>query len=232
MLSKKKKLSKKEIKEDKLVSLMVNVENFYEDYKSKIVLYGGILIVASIAAYFYVNQQKVANEEAELHLSRVMQIFDSGSYLEAIEGRQGTNIIGLKRVVEEYGSTENGETAKIYLAGAYSYLGNYQEAFKYYEDYSGSIDIYKASALAGMAGYYATKKDYQKAADLYKDAAGAAEINAQNPDYLLDAAVNYYNAGDTEEAKILLEKIKEDYATSEARKQVDKYLALVELNNK
>ena len=231
MLTKKKKLSKKEIKEDKLVSLMVKVENFYEDYKSKIVIYSGILIVAALAAYFYVNQQKEANEEAGLNLSRVMQIFDSGSYLEAIEGRQGTNIIGLKRVVEEYGSTENGETAKIYLAGAYSYLGNYEEAFKYYNDYSGSIDLYKASALAGMAGYYAAKRDYQKAADLYKEAAGAVEINAQNPDYLLDAAVNYYNAGDTEEAKILLEKIKEDYATSEARKQVDKYLALVELNS-
>ncbi len=231
MLTKKKKLSKKEIKEDKLVSLMVKVENFYEDYKSRIVLYSGVLIVAVLAAYFYVNQQKAANDEAGLHLSRVMQIFDSGSYLEAIEGRQGTNIIGLKRVVEEYGSTENGETAKIYLAGAYSYLGNYEEAFKYYQDYSGNIDLYKASALAGIAGYYAAKRDYQKAADLYKEAAGAAEINAQNPDYLLDAAVNYYNAGDSEESKILLEKIKEDYATSEARKQVDKYLALVELNN-
>lgn len=231
MLTKKKKLSKKEIKEDKLVSLMVKVENFYEDYKSKIVLYSGILIVAALAAYFYVNQQKAANEEAGLHLSRVMQVFDSGSYLEAIEGRQGTNIIGLKRVVEEFGSTENGETAKIYLAGAYSYLGNYEEAFKYYNDYSGSVDLYKASALAGMAGYYAAKRDYQKAADLYKEAAGAAEINAQNPDYLLSAAVNYYNAGDTEEAKILLEKIKEEYATSEARKQVDKYLALVEIKS-
>jgi tetratricopeptide (TPR) repeat protein len=231
MLTKKKKLSKKELKEDKLVSLMVKVENFYEDYKSKIVIYSGILIVAALAAYFYVNQQKAANEEAGLHLSRVMQVFDSGSYLEAIEGRQGTNIIGLKRVAEEFGSTENGETAKIYLASAYSYLGNYEEAFKYYNDYSGSIDLYKASALAGMAGYYAAKRDYQKAADLYKEAAGVAEINAQNPDYLLDAAVNYYNAGDTEEAKILLEKIKEDYATSEARKQVDKYLALVELDS-
>jgi len=231
MLTRKKKLSKKEIKEDKLVSLMVKVENFYEDYKNKIFLYSGILIVAALAAYFYVNQQKAANEEAGLHLSRVMQIFDSGSYLEAIEGRQGTNIIGLKRVVEEFGNTENGETAKIYLAGAYSYLGNYEEAFKYYNDYSGSIDLYKASALAGMAGYYAAKRDYQRAADLYNDAAGAVEINAQNPNYLLSAAVNYYNAGDTEEAKILLEKIKEDYATSEARKQVDKYLALVEINN-
>ena len=35
----------------------------------------------------------------------------------------------------------------------------------------------------------------------------------------------------SEESKILLEKIKEDYATSEARKQVDKYLALVEKDN-
>jgi tetratricopeptide (TPR) repeat protein len=231
MLSKKKKLSKKEIKEDKLVSFMLKVENFYEDFKSKIVLYGGILVVAALAAYFYVNQQKAANDEAGLHLSRVMQIFDSGSYLEAIEGRQGTNVIGLKRIVEEYGSTANGETAKIYLANSYSFLGNYEEAFNYYEAYSGDIDIYKASALAGMAGYFAAKKDYKRAADLYKEASGVAEINAQNPDYLLSAAVNYYNTGDTEESKILLEKIKEDYATSEARKQVDKYLALVELNN-
>jgi tetratricopeptide (TPR) repeat protein len=75
MLTKKKKLSKKEIKEDKLVSLMVKVENFFEDYKSKIILYGGILVVAALAAYFYVNQQKAANDEAGLHLSRVMQIF-------------------------------------------------------------------------------------------------------------------------------------------------------------
>ncbi|MCH9030108.1 MAG: hypothetical protein IH819_10980, partial [Bacteroidetes bacterium] len=138
MITKKKKLSKKEIKEDKLVSFMFRIEHFYEKYKSKLMLYGGILVVAIAAAYFYINKQDELNNRASLELSRVMNIFDSGSYLEAIEGRQGTNIIGLKRIVEEYGSTENGETAKIYLANAYSYLGNYEKAFKYYEDYSGS----------------------------------------------------------------------------------------------
>lgn len=227
MITKKKKLSKKEIKEDKLVSFMFRIEHFYEKYKSKLMLYGGILVVAIAAAYFYINKQDELNNRASLELSRVMNIFDSGSYLEAIEGRQGTNIIGLKRIVEEYGSTENGETAKIYLANAYSYLGNYEKAFKYYEDYSGSIDIYKASALAGMAGYYAAKNEYEKAADLYKNAANIVEINAQNPDYLLNSALNYYNAGDKDEARILFEKIKEDYSTSNARRDVDKYLALV-----
>jgi tetratricopeptide (TPR) repeat protein len=227
MITKKKKLSKKEIKEDKLVSFMVSVESFYEDYKSKILTYGAILVIAIAAAYFYVNQQKVDNENAGIELSRVMKIFDEGSYLEAIEGRQGTNIIGLKGIVEEYGGTENGETAKIFLANAYSYLGNYEDAFKYYEDYGGSIHVYKASAMAGMAGYYSTKDEYKKAADLYKSAASVFDMNAQNPDYLLNAAINYYNSGDTDEARVLLEKIKEDYATSNAGKQVDRYLALV-----
>ena len=226
MITRKKKLSKKEIKEDKLVSFLYQIESFYEENKRRIFTYGLIFLVVVGAVYVYMGQRREENEKAGLELSRVMDIFNSGSYLEAIEGRQGTNIIGLKRIVEEYGSTENGETAKIYLANAYSYLGNYDEAFKYYQDYDGDIDVFKASAKAGMAGHYAAKKEYKKAADLYKEAASITDINPQNPDYLLDAAVNYIKAGEKEDSKVLLNKIKEDYKTSEAFKQVDKYLAL------
>lgn len=228
MLTKKKKLSRKKIKEDKLVSFMVKAESFYEDYRSKILLYGGILVAAIVLVYFYVEGQRTLNDEAALELSRVMTIFDSGSYLEAIEGRQGTNIIGLKQIVEKYGGTENGESAKIYLANCYSYLGNYEEAFKWYEDYNGNIPMYQASALAGMAGYYSIKNDHIKAADLYNKAANVSELDAQNPDYLLNAAVNYINADEKDEAKVLLEKIKDEYTNSEAKKQVDKYLAFID----
>jgi tetratricopeptide (TPR) repeat protein len=226
MITRKKKLSKKEIKEDKLVSFLYKIESFYEENKRRIFTYGIIFLVVVGAVYIYMNQIREENEKAGLELSRVMNLFDSGSYLEAIEGRQGTNIIGLKRIVEEYGSTENGETAKIYLANAYSYLGNYDEAIKYYEDYSGDIHVLKASAKAGMAGYYAARQEYKKAADLYKEASSITDINPQNPDYMLDAAVNYIEAGDKEESKVLLNKIKDDYKTSNAYKEVDKYLAL------
>ena len=228
MITRKKKLSKKEIKEDKLVSFLYNIESFYEENKRRIFTYGLIFLVVVGAVYVYMGQRREENEKAGLELSRVMDIFNSGSYLEAIEGRQGTNIIGLKRLVEEYGSTENGETAKIYLANAYSYLGNYDEAFKYYQDYDGDIDVFKASAKAGIAGYYASKQEYKKAADLYKEAASITDIDPQNPDYMLDAAVNYIKAGEKEDSKVLLNKIKEDYKTSEAFKQVDKYLALAD----
>ena len=227
MLQKKKKLSKKEIKEDKLITYFYSAENFFTKYKNKILPYTGVVLIAVVAVYFYLNQKAENNEKAGLELSRIMGIFNQGSYLEAIEGKQGTNIIGLKRLVEEYGGTENGETAKIYLANCYAYLGNYQEAIKYYEDYSGSIDYFKAAALAGRAGYYASNNEYEKAADLYLEASKLSEINSQNPDYLLNAGIYYMKAGNKDEAKILFSRIKEDYTSSLANREVDKYLSLI-----
>lgn len=227
MLQKKKKLSKKEIKEDKLINFYKTAVVFFEEYKNKIFTYAGVLVVVAAAVYFYVNQKAETNEKAGLELSRIMTIYDQGSYLEAIEGKQGTNIIGLKRVVEEFSGTENGETAKIYLANCYSFLGNYDEAFKYYDDYSGSIDYFKAAALAGQAGYYASEGDNEKAANLFLQASKISKINSQNPDYLLNAGINYLKVGDKEEAKILFDQIKEDYTSSLANKEVDRYLSLI-----
>jgi tetratricopeptide (TPR) repeat protein len=228
MIKKKKKLSKKEIKQDSLVEFFYNVENYFEKYKSKIFTYAAVVVVVAAAVYFYLNQKAENNAKAGLELSRVMTLFDQGAYLEAIEGKQGSNIIGLKKIVEEYGGTENGETAKIYLADCYAYLGNYDEAIKYYEDYDGSIDYLKATALAGQAGYNASKQNYSEAAKLYLEASKISDTNAENPDYLLNAGINYLKAGDKDEAKILFDKIKEDYVASLAQKEVDKYLALIQ----
>jgi len=228
MLQKKKKISRKELKEDKLVTLLGKAENLFEEYKNKIMLYAAVVVVIAVAVYFYINQQAENNEQAGLELSRIMSLYDQGSYLEAIEGKQGTNIIGLKRIVEEYEGTENGETAKIYLANSYAFLGNYDEAIKYYEDYSGSIDYFKAASLAGQAGYHASQQNYNKAADLYLEASKMSKINSQNPDYLLNAGIYFLQSGDKEEAEILFNKIKEDYATSSANREVDKYLALIQ----
>lgn len=227
MLKQKKKLSKKEIKEDKLLNFYKSSINFFEKYKNKVFTYGGVLIVVIAAIYFYLNQKSESNEKASLELSRVMPIYSQGSYLEAIEGKQGTNIIGLKRIVEEYSGTENGETAKIYLANSYAFLGNYDEAFKYYKDYSGSIDYFEAASLAGQAGYYAMKGDYEEAANLYLKASKISQVNSQNPDYMLNAGIYFLKAGEKDEAKLLFNKIKEDYSTSLANREVDKYLAQV-----
>ena len=227
MLTKKKKLTKKEIKEDKLVTYYYKAYNYFNENKNRIGIYAGGLAVVIAAIYFYMNNKAENNNQAGIQLSRVMSLYDAGAYLEAIEGRQGTNIVGLKKIVSEYGSTENGETAKIFLANAYQMLGNVEEAVKYYEDYSGSNKIFKATALSGEAGYFADKKEFEKAADLYLSASRVTKENVLNPEYMLKAAINYIEAGQKEDAKDLLETIRKDYQTSTAFREVDKYLTLV-----
>ena len=226
MLQKKKKLSKKEIKEDTLITFYKSSRNFFEDNKNKILMYSGVLVLVAALVYLYSNEKAKENETAGLELSRVMDLYDQGQYLEAIEGKQGSNIKGLKLIVEEFDGTENGETAKIYLANCYSFLGNYEEAFKYFDDYSGSIDYFEAASLAGQAGYYAMNQNFEKAANLYLNASRVSALNAQNPDYMLNAGIYFLKIGDDDEAKILFNKIKEDYPSSLAYREVDKYLSL------
>ncbi len=228
MLTKRKKLTKKEIKEDKLVEFYYKAQNYIEENKNKVLIYVGALALVIVAIILYSNFRSSKNEEAGVLLARIIDLYDQGAYLEAIEGKQGTNIVGLKKIVADYGSTENGETAKIYLANAYSFLGQYEKAFEHYKDYSGSVDIYKAAALAGQAGYYAGKGEYEKAADLFKKAANVSEINPSRPDYLLKAGINFMKAGQKDEAKVLFQIIKDDYKTSTAFAQVDRYFT--ELN--
>lgn len=228
MLTKRKKLSRKEIKEDKLVTTYYKAIAFFNENKNRVGMYAGILVVVVLAVILFMNNKKKNNETAGTELARIMNVYDSGNYLEAIEGKAGTKLIGLKKLVQSYGSSENGEIAKIYLANAYNNLGKLDDAFKYYEDYSGSDKIFKATALSGQASYQAYKKNYEKAADLYKKAAFVSDADVLNPEYLLLAGINYMAAGKNSDAKELFDKIKKDYKTSPASREVDRYIAELE----
>jgi tetratricopeptide (TPR) repeat protein len=228
MLQKKKKFTKKEIRKDTLLTVIEKSESFFEMYRNKIYTYGLIVLIAIGGIYFYLNQRAQENDEAGIELSRIMKLYNQGLYLEAIEGRQGSNIIGLKQIVEKYSGTENGETAKIFLANAYSLLGNYEEAQKYFQDYSGSIDYFQAASLAGQAGYEAAKGEYEEAAELYLKASKISEINAENPRYMLYAGINYLNIGEKKQAKVLFTAIKRDFPNTPVITEVDNYIALAD----
>lgn len=228
MLIKRKKFSRKEIKEDRLVTFYYQAIEMFEKYKQQSLIGLGVIVGIGLITFFYISNKSSNNETANLSLANIIKSYDAGAYLDAIEGKPGTKIIGLKKIVEEYGSTENGETAKIYLANAYYFLGKYEESFKYYQDYSGNNELLKASALAGQASYYESKNDFEKAAELFRKAASVSESNVLNPNYLLNAGINYLNINKKEEAKELFQKIKKDFAASTYVREVERYLAQVE----
>src|SRR5438067_8820507 len=115
MLKARKKLSQKELKKDKLVRTYFESKDWCSvpENKKKVSIGVGILLVLIAAVFFYTSNRKAKNEEAEIKLSTVINIYDAGKYQDAINGDQTAGITGLKDIVNNYGSTQSGETAKL-----------------------------------------------------------------------------------------------------------------------
>jgi len=228
VLERRKKISKKQIKEDKLVTTYYTIQTFFLENQAKILIGAGIVALIIVASILFMNKRNADNQSAAALLAKVIPLYEAGSYKEAVDGEPKTNTTGLKKIVNEYGGTENGNTAKIYLANSYVMLGNNDAAYSNYDSYSGSNSLFKAAALAGRAGCLESKKDFEKAADLYKDAARVSKINPSNGEFLLKAGIDLIKLGKKEEAKRIFETIKKDYKTSPAFSDLDRYLVQVE----
>lgn len=227
MLAKRKKISKKEMKEDKLVTSYYKAKELFVQYQGKVLIGLAVLVVIIVAIVLMRQNSEKNNILANAQLAKVMPLYEAGQYKDAIEGKKLENISGLKQIVDQYGSTDAGEMAKLIIANSYFYLGEFDNALKSYKDFSGTGDEFKAAAYAGIGACLETKKEYKDAADYYKKAASVSKSNSQNPEYLLKAGLAYMSLKQTSDAKELFLKIKEDYKTSVVAYEVDKYLAMV-----
>jgi hypothetical protein len=63
---------------------------------------------------------------------------------------------------------------------------------------------------------------------MYLSAAKISNLNAENPNYLLNAGIYYLQTGNEDEAKTIFNEVKNDYATSVAGREVSKYLAQIQ----
>lgn len=225
MLNPKKKITKRELKEDALISTYAKTMTFYERNKRYISIGLTSLVAVIILIVVLVNNRNANNEKAAAELGKVLPIFDGNQFQQAVDGVPERNITGLKSIVDNYGNSTAGESARFYLANAYYNLGRYDDALAQFDDYSPNDDVLAVSRLAGIASCYEGKgqpaeagSNFEKAATKYADDIAAAEN-------LAHAARNYTQAGNKERALELYKKIKKDYPKSAAARDVDKFIA-------
>lgn len=228
MLEARKKITKKQMKEDKLVTTYYKFQNIFLENQARILIGLGIVAVIVVAIILYTNKKSNDNRAGAAQLAKVMPIYEAGNYKDAINGQAAGNIAGLKKIVEDFSGTESGESARIFLANAYSFTGNNDAAYEMYDDYSGSNPLFKATALANKGGIIESKKEFEKAADLYLEASKIDKTNPSNAEFMLKAGVAYLKAGNKEDAKILFETIKKDYKNLISYLEVEKFLAQAE----
>lgn len=220
MLKAKKKLRRREIKEDKLVTYYFRAQEFYRR-NQKLVNYAVIAVAALIFLGVYIsNSKKAAEEKASVELARGKAAFASENYDVAIDV--------LSALTSDFDGTRAAGIGTIYLAHAYMAKKDYDEAerafHRYLDDY-GDDPILAVTAAAGIAACYDEKGDYGRAAELYEEAARKYKDSFKAPELLLSAARCYRLYGKQDEARRVLQTLLDRYPSSQLANDAKLYLA-------
>ena len=225
MLRARKKISKRELKQDALIKTYVKATSFYEEYKRYLNIGVTTLVVLIIATVFYVNNRNTNNEQAMTELGKVYQYYDNARYQVAIDGIPEQNIRGLESIVGDYGSTPSGELARFYLANALFQLERYDDALDMFDEFDpGGDQLLTVSRLSGIAGCYESLQDYGKAAEFFEKAATQYSDDLNAAENMNNAARNFAQAGDKERALTLYRELKKQYPTTSFGREAERYI--------
>ncbi len=209
MLTPKKKLTRREMKQDKLVTTWFKVTDYLSEHSRELTMAvgGGVLVVA---LFFLFNWMKARDElNASEKFVQARTEYNKQNYFAAIPL--------LEKFVNEYGGTPSAGLATIYLANAYMHNKDYANAEKFYKQYLDDVDddpILSISAAYGLAATYEERGDYAKAAGLYEEAASQHDDSYRAPQLLISAARCFKQAGQAEGARRALQKLIDKYPKS------------------
>lgn len=222
MLKAQKKLTKKEIKEDKFVEATMQARAYVEDnYKQVSIITAAIFIVfLLIMGYNYVHSQ--TSERSFTLLGEAQLEYQNMNYTKARTL--------LDRLEAEYSGTDAADQGLLLLGNLNYQQDKYQEAADSYraftDSYSGS-DILIASGYAGYAASQEKLSNFEEAARFYLKAQNADPDFVESSNYLYLAALNFISIEDYSAARTALDKIVTDYPDSQREQDAKAQLILL-----
>jgi TolA-binding protein len=221
MLKPSKRITKRQLKEDKFITYYFKTLDFVEKNSRQILTGVGTVLVLSIAVFIYSQKQATKENEALVELSKATKEYASANF-------QNAETI-LKNLLENYGGTNSGELAQFYLGNTYFELENYTEAEKYYREFANDTDdpVLGASSLSGLAACLEEQGKFAEAAELYKQTAEKYRDAVFAPENLYHSARCFILAGQQDMARSVLNRLIEEY--SDASIENDAQVLLAEL---
>ena len=209
-----------------LESALTKTEQFVED-NSKMISYvvGGIIII--VAAYLGFNKFYVQPKEDEAISQMFMaeNYFEKDSFNLAING--DGNYLGFLDIIDDYGITKSANRAKYYTGISYLYMGQYEDALDYLNDFD-TDDLLLAPVAEGAKGdAYLELGETDNALKQYKKAYTASDNELTTPVYMMKAANLLESMDELEDALALYENIKAEYPQSTEGTNADRYIARI-----
>lgn len=202
--------------------------------RNKKAIIGAVIavIVIIVGVVLYKNYYAEPREEkAQTALFKGQEYFEADDFEQALNG-DSIGFAGFIKVVDEYSGTKAANLAKAYIGLCYANLGQYEEAIKALDSFSGKDQIVAPAMQGAVGNCYAELGQLDKAAAALLKAADAADNNSLSPVYLQQAGEILVKQGKYDDAINAYTKIKEKYFRSYQAMNIDKYIEQAKLLKK
>ena len=180
----KRKVVKKDIKRDPLVTYTLKVTRYAQDHFNQIIV-GVVALIAIIAVVVFVsNNRRSTAGQSERQLSQAMSLYGQQDF----QAAKTT----FERIADRFGG-RNGAVARYYKAECEYMQRNYAQALRDYEAYldvSSEFPAFKSAAMFAAALSQQALGDHRRAAEMMEQAHQSFEPS--DPRYLTSA----YHAGE------------------------------------
>jgi len=204
------KLSRRQIKEDKFTTFMLNAKHQVTENWQWFVMGIAAVILVIVAVTYYISSQASRQQEATERLSRAIMDYRQGNAEVAF--------LSFAEVIEDYPGSEAADRATFVLAKLNYESRNYPEALRYYEkyvnEYAGN-ELRRAAAMGGIAACYENQGNYVEAGRRFIVAVEEYPDSPLEGDFRLAAMRNFLLSGEIGPARVQFETITEKFADTE-----------------
>ncbi len=225
-------MAKKKAQQDEnlqeLESALTKTERFIEENQNTITYIVGAIVLVVVAYLgfnkFYLQPRE---QEAQSQMFMAENYFEKDSFNLAING--DGNYLGFLDIIDDYGMTKSANLANYYTGISYLHLGEYEYALDYLNDFD-TDDLLLGPIAEGAKGDAKLELgETEEALKHYRKAYSMTENELTTPVYMMKAANLLESMDELEDALSLYKKIQEKYPETAEGRNVEKYIARVEI---
>ena len=203
---------------------LTKTEQFFEDNQKKIArIFGGIVAVIAIYLGYQNFYMEPLEKEAQTEMFSAEINFAKDSFSLALNGDD--QYLGFIDIADDYSSTKAGKLANYYAGLSYLYLGEYENAIDYLEDFNSDDIVLSSLAIGCIGDAYLELDDKEKALSYYKKAANNHNNEFTTPRFLMKQATVFEILDEYDKALALYNRINEEYRQSREGQNVAKYIS-------
>lgn len=216
--------------EVKIQSAIGNTENFIIRNGRKLIIALVVVFVVVGGFYGYKFWVEKLGEKAAAMMFRAEQHLAADSFQLALDG--DGNYAGFLQVIDKYGSTPQGNLARLYAGICYMRLGQFEQALAQLKKYDAPKSIPGAIPKAqylGLQGDACVElQNYKEAVSFYKKAVEASENSLTAPFYMKKLGLVYEKQGDNAKALDVYKDIQASYGSSMEARDIQKFIGRLE----